>query len=178
MSPPAERADLVLEAADLVPAERLEDGEVVILAVKPSRWLALLVSWPVVVVAAVVTGAAYAAARLWAVALNDEMVALLCSAAACTRVTVGCFQWLGRLYVLTNRRVMRFSGVFRQDCRHCPLKDVREVHPSATLAERLFAVGSLLFELRDDRRRGGHWMHLSDPREVLRIVEEARRRAV
>ena len=178
MSPPAEPANLAVEAADLVPAERLDNGEVVILAVKPSRWLALLVSWPVVVVAAVVTGAACAAARLWAAAVNEEMVALLCSAAACTRVTVGCLQWLGRLYVLTDRRVMRFGGVFRQAFWHCPLRDVREAHLSATLPERLLGVGSLLFEFRDERRSGGHWMHLADPREVLRIVEEARNRAV
>jgi len=177
MSPPADRADLTVQAADLVPAERLENGELVILAVKPSRWLALLVSWPVVVVAAAVTGAAYAADRFWALAINEEMVALLCTAAACTRVTVGCLQWLGRLYVLTDRRVMRFSGVFRQVFWHCPLRAIREVHLSTTPPERLLAVGSLLFELDDERRQGGHWMHLAAAREVLQIVEEARYRA-
>jgi len=177
MSPSAEPAGLAVEAADLVPAERLENGEVVILAVKPSRWLPLLVSWPVMALAVIVAAAAYVADKLSATAGNEEVVALLCLAVACTRITVGCFQWLGRLYVLTDRRVMCLRGVFRQDCWYCPLRGVRQVHLSASPPERLFAVGSLLFECPDDPRANGHWMYLADPEEVLRIVQEARNRA-
>jgi len=174
---PAEPAQLAVAAADLVPADCLEDGEIVLLAVKPSRWLVLLASWPVLLAAAVVAVAAGVVEALWSLAIDERVVVMFCSAVACTRVTAGCFQWLGRLYVLTNRRVMRFSGVFHQEAWHCPLRVLDEVRLSATFRERLVGIGSLWLPRRDDRRGGGSWMYLAEPDEALRAVTEARRRA-
>ena len=174
---PAGPAHLTVAAADLVPADRLEDGEIVLLAVKPSRWLALLASWPVLIAAAAVAGAAWVAETLWAPGVNGRVVAMFCSAVACTRVTVACFQWLGRLYVLTNRRVMRFGGVLHQDFWQCPLRQLDEAHLAVTLRERLVGIGSLWFQRRDDSHGGGSWMYLAEPAEALRAVTEARRRA-
>ena len=48
MSPSAEPANPPADAEALAPACRLEEGEAVILAVKPSRWFVLLTGpcWP------------------------------------------------------------------------------------------------------------------------------------
>jgi len=177
MSPSAEPAmSAAFEA--LMPIEQLQDGEAVILAVKPSRWFVLLGSWPWLALAAIVAGWAYLAAGRGSGPIDEKMVALVCSAVACSRVTVGCFQWQGRWYVLTNRRVLRFRGVFRQDVDQCALKDIGEVYLTATLPERLVSVGSLWFEqpAEKDGQAAG-WQHLAQPREVRQAVVEAWRRA-
>jgi len=177
MSPSAEPAiPATLEAC--VPIERLEDGEVIILAVKPSRWFVLLVSWPWIAVVAVAAVSAFLADRFGGAAINLRMVGLICSAVACVRVTVACFQWHAHLYVLTSRRVMRFRGLLREDFHQCPLNALAEVHMTATVPERLVASGSLWFRRRDDRPGpAGCWVHLAQPRDVQRAVEEALRRA-
>jgi hypothetical protein len=178
MSPSAEPAHLAADAATVVPAEHLQDGEVVILAVKPSRWFALLVSWPWIVLAGIVAVATWLAGGALAASHTARLVVLACCAVACTRVTVACFQWLGRLYVLTDRRVLRFRGIFREEVYGCPLRHLLHVHLSATLPERALGVGSLLFQGDDRAPAGeGHWLHLARPQEVLRLVEEARHRA-
>jgi len=177
MSPLAEPA-LAPAAEALVPVERLEDGEVVLLAVKPSRCFVLLVSWPWMAVAAAV--AAGAALADWGIGapVNLRLVGLFCTAVACTRLTLACFQWQGRLYVLTNRRVMRFRGAFHEDFHQCPLKRIAEVHLTATLPERMGGVGTLWFERADadGRRPDCCWLHLPEPQEAQEAVEKALRR--
>ena len=176
MSPSAEPA-IPAAVAAMLPAERLEDGEAIILAVKPTRWFVLLVSWPWIVLAAAVAGGAYLASQLSDVSVNTRAVALVCSAVACTRVTAACFQWQSRLYVLTDRRILRFRGVFREDLSQCPLRSISQVYLTAALPERLVAAGSLWFE-RDDEKPGAAdgWVHLADPKEVRQAVEQARAR--
>ena len=178
MTPQAEPADLPVPREQLVPAERLEDGEVVILAVKPSRWFAILVSWPVVVVGSTLAVLTFATGEYVAAATEWRTVSMFCLAVVSARVVVGCFQWQGRLYVLTDRRVMGFSGVFREEFWQCPLTGIRAVHLTCTLSERMFVVGSLLFELRRDTpvNQSG-WMHLSDAGQVRQMVADALRRA-
>lgn len=178
MSPSAEPAHLAAADAALVPAECLQDGEVVILAVKPSRWLVLLVSWPWVLLAIAVAVATVLVSDGLGSAGTWRAVALACSAVACARVTIACFQWQGRLYVLTDRRVLRFRGVFREDVYACPLKHIHRFHLAATLPERALTLASLFFEPDDDAPPGeGHWICLARPQEVHRLVEEAWRRA-
>lgn len=176
MSPSAEPANPPAEAEAVVPAKLLEDGEVVILAVKPSLWYVLLASWPVVVLAALVAGVSYAAAELFAAAINLHLVLLGCAAVACTGVTVASFQWQGRLYVLTNRRTIRLRGVFRPQVSQCLLRHIRRTHVSATLTERMVGVGTLLFEAEKEACGDHHWVNLARPAEVQRIVEETLRR--
>ena len=47
MSPITPGASTVMPAEAAVAERLLRDGEIIILAVKPSRWFVLLVTWPV-----------------------------------------------------------------------------------------------------------------------------------
>ena len=178
MSPAADPANLAALAGALVPAAVLQDGEAVILAVKPSRWYVLLVSWPVLTLAAVVVAATFVAGRLLNVATDERLMTLLCSAVACARVTLGCFQWQGRLYILTDRRVIRIRGIVREDIFQRPLKRLARMDLAATPPERLLCIASLVFEFDKPPADGDvHWTHLSSPQEVHRAVQEAWNRA-
>jgi hypothetical protein len=178
MSPAVPPADMAASAAAVRAADRLEDGEVVLLAVKPSRWFVLAMSWPVVLLAAVAAAGAYVLAGMVSWEINTRLVGLVCSTATCTRVIFACLQWMGKQYILTNRRVMRLRGVFHEELAQCRLKDLHEVHLSASPTEHLLGIGSLLFERADQRPAGDiHWILLADPKEAHRAVCDAWNRA-
>jgi hypothetical protein len=178
MSPAVPPAGLAASAAAIRAADRLEDGEVILLTVKPSRWFVLVMSWPVVLLAAAVAAGAYALAGLVNCEINTRLVGLVCMAAACTRVTFACLQWMGRQYILTNRRVIRLRGAFHEDLAQCRLKDLLSIHLSVSPSEHLLGIGSLLFERTDQRPAHDiHWILLADPKETHQAVCEAWNRA-
>ena len=176
MTPSADPANAAT-AETFVPDKLLDEGEVVLLAIKPSGWFVLLVSYPVLVAAALVAAGAYLAGGLFDSARSQQVVLMLAVAAGCLRVMFACFQWVGRLYVLTNKRVMRIRGVMRVDVFTCPLKQIGKVLPSATLLERLLRVGTLQFDISDSNRPQARWLHVARPAEVYETLLDALRRA-
>lgn len=178
MTPLADPGSLALAATSAVARERLEDGEIVILAVRPSGWFVVLMSWPLLAGVAAVAAISLVA-RTWpGYDVNGRMVTLVCVAVGALRITVACLQWQGRLYILTDRRVMRIRGVFREDCYQCPLRNIREVHLSSTLPDRVVAVANLIFHRTDTKAvPDADWLCLANPREVCQAVQEAMRRA-
>ncbi len=181
-NPPAAPAAVL---ADVISAARfLQEGEIIILAIRPGAWFIVLASWPVLAVAGLLTGILYLAGdRLHlAVPMAEQTVYLICSAAACVRVVASCIQWLGRLYVLTNLRMVRLRGLITPDIYSCPLKRVRRTIMAATRGERLGGVGSLLFELSAPDGQTATppeaaWVNISRPAEVKDIVDQAISRA-
>ena len=125
-----------------IPLQVLEEGEIIIIAIKPSLWLIPLATWPVALTAGVV-------AALTAVLSPDgpgtDTIYALSIAAIILKAGLATFNWLGRLYVLTNRRLMCFRGVLRPEMVHCPLKRVVDVRIICAFDEKLAGVGSLLF---------------------------------
>jgi hypothetical protein len=178
MTPLADPGSLSVAATSTVARERLEDGEIIILAVRPSGWFIVLMSWPLLAGVAAVAAISLVA-RTWpGYDVDGRMVTLVCAAVGTLRIAVACFQWQGRLYILTDRRVMRIKGVFREDCYQCPLRNIREVHLSSTLPERIVAVANLLFQRTDAKAvPDADWLCLANPREVQQAVQEAMRRA-
>ena len=175
MTPSAEPAAPAADA--IVPPKILEGGEVVILAIKPSGWSVALHSWPVLLAAAVVPGAALAVKLAMDIVVPQQLLVLICCAAALLRVGVAGFQWLGHLYVLTNRRVLRIRGVLRADLLACPLQKIRKTSLAADTAQRLVAVGSLVFAAGQEQMPAMVWRHIARPDEVLQVVNDAIRRA-
>jgi len=177
MTPTADPASPAA-AASILPANVLQDGEIVILAIKPSGWSLLLSSWPVLAIAAAVAGATLVAERLQTSTLvSPGLVLLICAAAAVLRVLLAGMQWLGRLYVLTNRRVLQVHGLLRVDVRGCLLREIVETSLSATAPERLLAIGNLYLRTVEDDRPQPAWPHIARPAEVQQIVNEAIRHA-
>ncbi|MCK4602646.1 MAG: PH domain-containing protein [Phycisphaerae bacterium] len=174
MTPSAEPASTAVTEDTLVPEQVLDEGEFVILAIKPSGWFVLLVSWPVLAIAAVVVVVGYLAGEAFGVPCQTVMLFAL--AAACARVVLASCQWLGRLYMLTNRRVLRIGGIIRMDVFACPLKKIRHVQLHAGPAERVLALDSLLFTIGEAPSPAASWNNISRGEEVLRIVNEAIRR--
>lgn len=175
MTPSAEPNALAAGLA--AKAELLQEGEEILLAVKPSAWFILLVSLPVLLLAASPAVIAYLAARYLQSNIPYQTIALLCLAVACGRIMLACFQWMGRLYVLTNLRIMRIQGVLREEVFDCLLKRIADASVSASLPQRVVHVGSLRFHLPQAATADEHWTCLSHVEKVRRAVLDAIRHA-
>ncbi len=127
----------------------LNDGELILLAVRPSLWYILLVSWPVLAGLAIVAAAAWALDRggIWDLPLRD--MASFLSVVALGRLVWAMGQWLGRMYVLTNRRVLWILGMLRVQVHQCSLLRIQEVCLTGSRPERIVGVGTLAFVLRE-----------------------------
>jgi hypothetical protein len=89
----------------------------------------------------------------------------------------GILQWIGRLYVLTDLRVIQMSTLFNVDIRDCPLRKVGRVRVVYTVKERLLRLGSVETIPFDDAYPVGLWQTVAKPNEVHRIITQAVRRA-
>jgi len=172
MSPQAEPTSAAV-AEPAVPAKLLEEGEIVILAIKPSPWFVLISSASVLGVVGIVALVALLAGEVPGAWVPRRVVFSICFLVAVVRVMVAGFQWAGRLYILTNHRLMRIRGVIRVDVCHCPLRQVGEVVGCVSRLERPLGLGSLFFRDREGNLSQADWVNLSRPGEVEQLVNEA-----
>jgi hypothetical protein len=171
MAPSAEPTAACPPVAVTVPPRLLEDGEIVILAIKPSGWFVIIHSLPVLAAAAVAVGIACVARDALGTQAAQTAVLAICLAAACARLLAAGLQWMSRLYVLTNRRVIRVRGVLHQDVHQGLLSSVTRVTPGASVPERLVGVGSLYFEISGAGILD--WSHVARVAEVRQVVLDA-----
>jgi len=52
-------------------------------------------------------------------------------------------QWIGRLYVLTDLRILRLSGTFNIEIFDCPLRKVARCELAGSLKEHVLRLGSV-----------------------------------
>jgi hypothetical protein len=178
MTPSAEEtASTRLElAARFLPPLSLQEGEIIVLVLKPSGWLVAVLSLPVVLAALAVTAAAYLMARYRPESPDAAVVVSVAAAVALVRVTLACWQWMGRTYVLTNRRILAARGVLTSRSSIANLADIEQVEVRTLLPEWLVGAGSLVC-LGRAARVSVVWATLAKPQEVLEVVQEYVRRA-
>ena len=164
-------------AAVVVPARLIQEGEEVVLALKPSGLFVLLASAPFILAIAMVALGGYALDTLGIADLNLQLLALVCIAGGTLRLLIAFLQWLSRTYVLTNRRVIRVRGVLRIDIFECPLSRIQNTVLSLSVSERVFGLGTILFATAGTGRAEAAWVMLARPIEVHEIVVEYIRRA-
>ena len=160
----------------LVPANLLAGDEIIILMTKPSGWFIWLVSGPVAATAALVAAVAIAAAA-YGQSVPLEVIETLCAAAVLLRLLGAWWQWLGRTYVLTNRRIITVRGLMRVSVAEAPLAAVAKVELSATLGERAVGAASLYCTGASGPPARVVWNTLNRPQEVIEIVNKAVRQA-
>lgn len=177
MTPSAEPASQRAEvSAYLVPANLLADGEIVILAIKPSSWFVLIASLPVLAAAAVVA-AATCLAGLYRHGIPDQLIYSFAAIAAVARLAMGCWQWLGRTYVLTNLRAVCVRGLINAGVTAAALTELRQALLNQALPERILGLGSIYCLAEADAAPAVSWNTIANPRQVQEILDEAIRRA-
>lgn len=168
-------AALGLPVREIVPAHLLDGGEVVHFAIKPSPWYVPLVSlrW-------------MAAGILLAVLANAEFMPVssrwyLYQTAVwlvAARLVWATLEWVSRLYVLTNRRVLRLRGVFTVDFFECSLDRIQNTGILLSLPERLVHAGTISFQTASGQTAS--WRIVPKPLELheqlLKAIQKAQNR--
>jgi hypothetical protein len=164
------------EKAAAAKLELLDGDEIVQFSIKPSLWYIPVVSFNWVVGAGVVA-AVLAAAQPAAWPSAISVVFLMLVLVAVVRVAVAALQWASRLYVLTNRRVMRFHGVLRVETAACPLKRITQVRPVMTWYQRVLQLGSIELTPVIENSIPIVWEHVAHPQEVYEKLLRAIRKS-
>jgi hypothetical protein len=175
-TPEAELTAQRLEA--ILPAELIEDDEVVILMLRPSLLFVPLSSLGAVTVIAVVALVLALMAIRWpsVIPWQETHAYGLGVAAAAGRLLWQCLEWWCRIYVLTDRRVIRRMGVLRVSVFEAPLRNLQHTSVFRLLRERLFGLGSIGFATAGSDVFDAFWVMVRQPFVVHRTVVESVRR--
>jgi hypothetical protein len=153
----------------------LREGELVLLILRPSRWFIMLTSLRFL------AGVAVLAGLLWFFDDGSRYRGLRYMEAAAflsaCRIMWAILQWMGRLYILTDLRIIRLSGVFNIEIFDCPLRKVARTHLQRTLKEQLARVGSIVIVPQDEQMPIGTWHMVAHPRTVLEKIRSTIARA-
>jgi len=154
----------------------LADGEIVILELKPSAWFVPLVSAPMAAVGVLLLLVGETAmvdqslpglhpwlhyAGIWVIVL---------------RVIWAVLQWSCRLYVLTDRRVIRQGGVLTVQVFECRLDRLQNTFIQRTLVQRFLGIGNIYFATAGTASIEAVWQHVRRPGDVHRQIIEAANR--
>jgi hypothetical protein len=151
----------------------VRDGEVVLLALKPSFWYILLSSLRFIAVVSILALGAIA----WEGRHNREWFYIEAAIFLLAgRIMWATLQWMGRLYVLTDLRVIRLSGVFKLDIFDCALRKIARTEVTSSARERLCGTGSIEIIPGDDRTPA-IWQTVRRPLEVNELIVSTINRA-
>jgi len=167
----------VATLAGVVPEHLLDEGELVILAIKPSMWFILFNSAKVIVAAAVLSILWQLLGERWHDTVSYRTIYQVAGAVVVLQTAISFLHWLSRLYVLTNRRVMRIRGIFNIDVFEAPLTKIQNTYLTLALHERILALGSIQFATAGTGGIEAVWQNVNNPLEVHELVRRAIRQA-
>jgi hypothetical protein len=174
-APPAVEAVPVTTAKAAAKLELLDGDEVIQLSIKPSFWFIPLVSLAGIAAAGtLIIAAALAAQHGWRHGLLACQVLIGLAAA---RLVIATLQWASRLYVLTNRRVMRFKGVLNVNVAECRLSRISAINLCMRPYGRALRLGTIRMQPVDADQPLLTWDDVSRPHEIHEILERAIRKA-
>ena len=150
--------------AKLLASHILRDGEIVLLILRPSLWFVLLSGIQFIAVALVLTFSVRFM-NLQSHATSRSLIEFGVSAIS-ARLAWGTLQWMSRLYILTDRRVVSLSGVFQMQIFDCPLRKVVRTRLIRTSLERKTGTGSIEIVPQDETSPFGEWKTVAHPVQV------------
>ncbi|MBM4019122.1 MAG: PH domain-containing protein [Planctomycetes bacterium] len=140
-------------------------AEIIVMELKPSLWYVAFVSLPVaaaglaLAILALTTTDLPESLRRWGIVIGVWATGL--------RVALGFLQWLGRTYVLTDRRIITQVGVVNVSVETAGLEDIENTFVGQAAAQRLLGIGTLFFRLASAVRCATlSWDHVPRPAEV------------
>lgn len=150
--------------ATLLASHILRDGELVLLILKPSLWFILLSSLRFIAVALILV----IAAKVFDPQLPgpNRGYAELGTTVIVGRLMWATLQWMGRLYILTDLRILSLSGVFNIEVFDCPLRKVARTRLVRGPQDRAVGVGSIEIIPTDESYPFGLWHTVARPKQV------------
>ncbi len=156
--------------AAMLPAQLLESGEIIILLLKPSLWFILLTCLGYVTMVVIGFIIALQLQRWELLLLARRDLVLITIGLLGARLFWQFFEWLSRVYVLTDRRVIRVEGVIRVRVFECQLQQVQHTTMFFSLRERLLGLGTIGFATAGTGITEAVWQMLANPLDVHQTV--------
>lgn len=161
-------------ATAMLPADLLEGGEIILLLLKPSLWFVVLSSLKVIVAVAIAFGLFYyAAVSMESLNVDPRQIVATAVALVAVRLAWAFADWMGRTYVLTDRRVIRIRGVVRIGVFQCALNKLQHTEVYYPLRERIFGLGTISFATAGTGYPDAYWFTVARPMSVHREVMAA-----
>ena len=156
-----------------LPADLVDDDEVVILLLRPSPLFIPLSSLGSLLVIAVVALAMMYLGRFMIIQLIDTLAFGLGVAGGLACLAWQGLEWWSRVYVLTDRRIIRRKGVLRPTVFEAKLRDIKHTSVFRHLREQLLGLGSIGFASAGSDVFDAFWVMVRQPFAVHRTVVEA-----
>ena len=166
--------------ATLLASHILHDGELVLLILKPSIWFILLSSLRFIGIALLLI----IAGKLFDPALQGPHRGYV---EVGTTIIVGrlvwaAFHWMGRLYILTDLRILSLSGIYNVEVFDCPLRKVARTRLIRNIQDRAVGVGSIEIIPQDESCPIGQWQTVARPQqvqqEIVATINRAKQRSL
>lgn len=167
------------QAEALLPRELIRDDEIIILLLRPSSLFIVLASLRSIAAILIFTlGFALLVAKVsWMrTGWSEEQVYLLGAAMIALRIGWQALEWVNRVYVLTDRRIITRSGVLRVNVYEAPLRRIQHTSVFVRIRERVFSLGTIGFATAGSDVFDTFWVMVRQPFVVHRVVTETIRR--
>lgn len=150
----------------------LDEGEVVILHLRPHPLFILLQPIGTLAALVILTVVPY-----WIIGLGDAGVGrapilALGGALIIARLGWAVLEWFNRVYVLTDRRVIRRKGVLRVSLFQAPLRRIQHLTLYFSIRERAFQLGTVGFATAGTGIPEAYWVMVGRPLDVHRKIQE------
>ena len=160
-----------VEAA--LPAGLIQEDELVILLLRPSLlFIALGCLGSLAVIAIATLGMVLLAARVTWTPWSEGQAYALGVAVAAARLLWQVLEWWSRVYVLTDRRVLRRVGVIQVAVFEANLRNIQHTSVFMPLRERLFGLGTIGFATAGSDVFDAFWEMIRQPFAVHKTVVE------
>jgi len=156
----------------LIPPQLLQPGELILLLIKPSLWYIVLGSLRTLVTIVILTAIALQFENL----VHRQDVLVAASGMVIVRLFWQFLDWFSRIYILTDRRVIRVMGVIRVEVLEASLKNIQHTQCLFSLRERLFGLGTISFATAGTGFPEAYWLMVARPLDVHQVVVKAMQR--
>ena len=161
---------------DAIPAGLVEDDEIIILFLRPSPLYIILASLGRLLVIAVITLSLMYVGRRFSLAYIDTIAFGLGVIIGLSQLAWQGLEWWSRIYILTDRRIIRQKGVIRPSVYHAKLRDIQHTSVFQKLRERAMGLGSIGFTATGSDVFDAFWVVIRDPFTVHKTVVDAIKR--
>lgn len=165
-----------LRAAAMLPMELLQPGELIILLLKPSPWFIVLAPLKTLVVLVLLMFTAGVVNAQFDLGIAPRDLVLTTIGLVGARLFWQFLEWLSRVYVLTDQRIIRVRGVLRVYVFEARLREIQHTEMLFSVRERVFALGTIGFATAGTAVNEAYWQMVAYPLEVHQKVVETLRR--
>lgn len=152
----------------------LQPGETIILLLKPSLLFVPLASMSSLLGIALVTFImAWLDRRFGWMPWTDHQAIAFGIFVGAVRLLWQFLEWASRIYILTDRRILRRKGVLRVSVFECRLEQIQQTAVFQSLRERICFLGSICFATAGAASFVALWSYVAAPFEVQRAVADA-----